>query len=351
MPAGTQVTDAATLSGANAATATGTVTYNVYSDAACTVLQSAGTPENITTAGSLPPSAAVTLNEGGTYYWQASYSGDDISNSPSVSTCGSEVETVTGTATSVSTSLSGGGSTGASISVPAGTQVTDAATLSGAEAAAASGTVTYNVYSDAACTDPVSSGTALSITTPGTLPASAGVTLSNAGTYYWQATYSGDSSNLTSTSTCGAEIETVTGAATTSQPTTLKTQLSGSGVFGGGKCSWLGKFITVFAGAAVTDTATLTGGNASTATGTVTYTVYARVPSKWFPFWQWKPVASGGTVNVTGGVVPSSNPVTLPVGVYEWQASYSGDSSNDPSVSKFGTEAENVVPVPFCGYG
>ena len=107
----------------------------------------------------------------------------------------------------------------------------------------------------------------------------------------------------------------------------------------------------MFAGAAVTDTATLTGGNASTATGTVTYTVYARVPSKWFPFWQWKPVASGGTVNVTGGVVPSSNPVTLPVGVYEWQASYSGDSSNDPSVSKFGTEAENVVPVPFCGYG
>ena len=54
----------------------------------------------------------------------------------------------------------------------------------------------------AACTDPVSSGTALSITTPGTLPASAGVTLSNAGTYYWRATYSGDSSNLTSTSTC-----------------------------------------------------------------------------------------------------------------------------------------------------
>ena len=78
------------------------------------------------------------------------------------------------TTTSVSTSLSGGGSTGASISVLAGTQVTDAATVSGANAATASGTVTYNVYTDAACTDPVSSGTALSITTPGTLPASAG---------------------------------------------------------------------------------------------------------------------------------------------------------------------------------
>ena len=120
-----------------------------------------------------------------------------------MSTCGSEVETVTGAATSVSTSLSGGGSTGASISVPAGTQVTDAATLSGAGRDGV-GDGGLRRLLGRGLHDPVSSGTALSITTPGTLPASAGVALSNAGTYYWQATYSGDSSNLTSTSTCGA---------------------------------------------------------------------------------------------------------------------------------------------------
>ena len=48
---GTAVTDSATLSGADASTATGTVTYNVYSNSACTVVASGGTPETITTAG------------------------------------------------------------------------------------------------------------------------------------------------------------------------------------------------------------------------------------------------------------------------------------------------------------
>ena len=53
-------------------------------------------------------------------------------------------------ATSLSTSLSGGGQSGTSINVPTGTAVTDTATLSGTNAAAATGTVTYNVYSDSA---------------------------------------------------------------------------------------------------------------------------------------------------------------------------------------------------------
>ena len=327
VPANTAVTDAATLSGTNAATATGTVTYNVYSDPACTMLVNAGTAENIVTPGTLPTSAAVALNEAGTYYWQVSYSGDDTLNSPSVSTCGGEPsETVTGASTSVSTTLSGGGKTGASISVPANTAVTDAATLSGTNAATATGTVTYNVYSDPACTDQVSSGTPEMITTAGTLPASSAVTL-GAGTYYWRAIYSGDTNNVTSTSTCGSETETVTSATTTPKATTLTTQLSGSGYFGGGKCSWLGRIISVFAGATVTDfSPTLGGANASGATGTVTYTVYGHVASKSFPFWQWKPVASGGTVTVTGGKVPASKSVTLPAGIYEWQASYSGDT-------------------------
>ena len=41
-----------------------------------------------------------------------------------------------------------------------------------------------------------------------------------AGTYYWQASYSGDSTNAASTSTCGSEVETVT-SATTTEPTSL----------------------------------------------------------------------------------------------------------------------------------
>jgi len=113
--------------------------------------------------------------------------------------------------TTVTTSLSGGGQSGTSIPVPAGTAVTDTATLSGTNASTATGTVTYDVYSDSACTVAVSAGTAEAITTPGTLPDSDPVTLSTAGTYYWQASYSGDANNGPSTSTCGTagEVETV----------------------------------------------------------------------------------------------------------------------------------------------
>ena len=73
--------------------------------------------------------------------------------------------------------------------------------------------MTYNVYTDSGCATlaPGGGGTAETITTPGTLPASAPVTLSSAGTYYWGVTYSGDTNNQTSSSTCGTagEVETV----------------------------------------------------------------------------------------------------------------------------------------------
>jgi hypothetical protein len=120
------------------------------------------------------------------------------------------------TSTTVSTSLSSGSQSGTSITVPAGTAVTDTATLSGTNASTATGTVTYDVYSDAACTVAVSTGAAEPITTPGTLPSSSPVTLSTAGTYYWQASYSGDADNAPSTSACGTtgEVESVPAAST-----------------------------------------------------------------------------------------------------------------------------------------
>jgi hypothetical protein len=58
---GTPVTDAATLSGDNASAATGTVTYTVYLDVACTDAVNTGTPEPDTTAGTFPASSPVTL--------------------------------------------------------------------------------------------------------------------------------------------------------------------------------------------------------------------------------------------------------------------------------------------------
>ena len=104
----------------------------------------------------------------------------------------------------------------------------------------------------------------------------------------------------------------------------------------------------------MTDSATLTGTNASSAGGTVTYTVYQ------------DPMCSRGwgqgsnghdddqgqsctpqqvgtdTETVTNGVVPNSKPVTLGAGFYSWQATYSGDPTNAPSQSRYGSETEIV---------
>jgi len=140
-----------------------------------------------------------------------SYSGDQA-NQASVSTCGSEggeIETVTAPSTTVTTSLSGGGKTGTAITVEAGTAVTDTATLSGAVASGATGTVTFNVYSDTACTKLAAAG-GTEVVSGGKVPSSLAVTLRTAGKYYWTASYSGDANNLASASTCGAETLTVT---------------------------------------------------------------------------------------------------------------------------------------------
>jgi hypothetical protein len=272
---------------------------------------------------------------------------------------GSAPSTTTPASTTLSTSLSGGGQSGTSISVPTGTAVTDAATLSGTNAATATGTVTYNVYTDSGCTTLASGGggTALTITTPGSLPPSAPVTLSTAGTYYWGVSYSGDSSNQSSSSTCGTagEAETVTASTTTPASTRLRTRLVGNGTTSRHGFRWVGGFVAVVAGTSVTDTATLRGTNAATATGTVTYNVYTEqaATKNHHRSWHWVAVttANAGTVTVTAGQVPTSNAVTLPAGVYEWQAAYSGDAANQASASRFGTETEIVIPKSECGNG
>jgi hypothetical protein len=138
-----------------------------------------------------------------------------------------------GAPSTTSTSLSGGGQSGASISVPESTAVSDTATLSGTNASTATGTVTYSVYSDSGCTTAVSTGAAQSITTPGTLPASSPVTLSTLGTYYWRASYSGDSANTASMSTCGSEVETVTSQVVGPQAIAFTSRAPTTAVVGG----------------------------------------------------------------------------------------------------------------------
>jgi len=118
--------------------------------------------------------------------------------------------------TAVATSLSGGGNSGASITVPSGTPVTDTATITGNNASGASGTVNCAWYSESTCAPGslVFQGANLPITTPGTIPDSEPVNLPD-GTYYPVVTYSGDAGNNGSSAGCGSEILTVGTVVTT----------------------------------------------------------------------------------------------------------------------------------------
>jgi len=124
--------------------------------------------------------------------------------------------TSTPAADTLTTTQTGGTAAGASITIPAGTiGETDRASLSGAKAAIATGTVTYGLYSSSSCasaTKVFSGGT--TAVTSGVAAPSAPVSAALApGKYYWQATYSGDANNLASTSACGSEVLTVGPAA------------------------------------------------------------------------------------------------------------------------------------------
>jgi hypothetical protein len=309
------VSDAATLSGAKAAEATGTVEYKVYSDIECKELVTeAG---EVTVAGESVPASNEVMLEPGVYYWQAVYSGDAV-NLASTSPCGSEVALVV---PPVTTTLTGGGESGAVIRVLEGTPVHDQATLQGENAAEATGTLEYLVYADEECEELVAKAGEV-VVEGATVPASSSVELEAPGTYYWQAVYSGDELNPAATSPCTSELAIVT------VPTSLTTSLSGGGEEG--------TEISVEEGTLVSDQATLSGSKAATASGTVRYTVYADSSCT-------EPAAPASVGDVEEGVVEPLSEVTLPPGTYYWQAEYWGDDVNAESVDECGGQVEHVT--------
>ncbi len=91
VPDKTPVRAAIALTGNNASSARGSVSYAVYSDSACTNEVAWAGPRLIRQTTDSPP---IRLRPG-TYYWQASYNGD-AKDLPSVSGCAAAIETVQG---------------------------------------------------------------------------------------------------------------------------------------------------------------------------------------------------------------------------------------------------------------
>jgi hypothetical protein len=314
VPIGSSVTDTATVTGnVTGGAVDGTVEFWVCGPA--------GSPPDCSTGGTqvggavpITPGDTIvgtatsdpfTPTQVGTYCFRAEYfpaPGSLYSEGEHTDTT-LECFTVGKAAPSITTQLSE--STGS-----IGDIVHDSATLTGATSDAG-GTVTYTVYSDDTCSTQFADAGTKTVTN-GSVPDSNGVTFNAAGTYFWQAVYSGDASNESATSDCTSEPLVIG-----TNPTSITTELSTT---------------TASIGEPVHDSATL-GGATSDAGGTVAYTVYSDDTCS-------TQFADAGTVTVTDGSVPDSDPVTFnAAATYFWQAAYSGDANNDPSTSACTDEA------------
>ena len=304
--AGAATHDTSTFTGLVNSTGTGTVTYSYYTNNTCTANAVTVNTVTVPTSGTVPNSSTVTFNSAGTYYWQAVYSGDANNNAAS-SPCtagNNEQLTVNKTSPTISTALS-------ATSITLGATAYDTSTLSGVVNSSGIAGVTYSYYTNNTCTANAVTVNTVTVSTSGTVPNSSTVTFNNAGTFYWQAVYSGDANNNAASSPCTAgnnEQLTVNKAS----PTIATALSSGS----------------ITAGTTANDTSTLSGLVNSTGTGTVTYSYYTNNTC----------TANAVTVNAvtvpTSGTVPNSSTVTFnSAGTFFWRAVYSGDANNNAASS------------------
>ena len=175
----------------------GNVTVDFFSNGSC----SGEVPDETSAPTPLDPNGQAdvtsftqTLTAAGQVSFQAHYAGGaNGAFNPSVGAC--EPLTVTPNTPSITTELSAS-------SVDDGTAVHDTAKLTGATFDA-TGTVTYSVYADNECEIKVADGGTVAVA-DGLVPDSNALTLP-AGSYFWQASYSGDANNDPATSGCTEE--------------------------------------------------------------------------------------------------------------------------------------------------
>ena len=318
--AGSTAHDSATLTGAGTSTGTATVAYSYYTNNTCSTGAVAVNTVTVPASGIVPNSNAPTFNSAGTYFWQAVYSGDANNNAAS-SPCtasGNEQLTVTQASPTIATTLS-------AASITAGSTAHDTATLTGAVNSTGTATVAYSYYTNNTCSTGAVAVNTVTVSTGSVVPNSNAATFNSAGTYYWQAVYSGDANNNAASSPCTAgtnEKLTVTQASPT-----IATALSAA---------------SITAGQTAYDTSTLTGAVNSTGTATVTYSYYTNNTCS-------TGAVAVNTVTVpVSGIVPNSNAATFgSVGTYYWQAVYSGDANNNAasSLCTAGTNEKLTVTI------
>lgn len=341
LPTGS-ISDSATLTGVTG-TADGTITFRLYGPSAApdcsgsAIFTSA--PITVNGPNTYGP-VTTTVANAGSYYWIASYSGD-VNNNAAAGSCGDAGETsvVTRASPDISTQAVATDDT-----LPS-SAVQDTATLTGLSANA-TGTVTFRIYSDDECSTvvttlgPVAIGTVTGGTATATSPSYTGLT--SAGTYFFIASYSGDSNNNGVEGECGDENEDVT--INKAQPTVV-TEVPF-------------RLITLGPdGSDLTDTATLSGGTTTPPiSGEIEFVLYGPFAAAPGPnSCTADKVLNGGegdhnpqsrTVNGNGSYT-TTNPVHVTnLGFYTWIATYNGDANNNAATHACGLASETVQVLP-----
>ncbi len=197
---------------------TGTLTYNVYGPSGsttCPAADSLGSPiaswtTNMNTPQVAPASGSFVAENTGDYFWTITYTGDPAANAPAVYSC--NIEDVQGY-TYAYNNLSGAGGENLPLSVTLGTAVTDTANTFTGSGNPVTGTVEYIVWPWANCEyeghgAPAPTYYSETIVTPGVIPSSPAFTAPATGDYSWEASYSGDAYNESSSAPCTNEIVT-----------------------------------------------------------------------------------------------------------------------------------------------
>jgi hypothetical protein len=306
---GQSIHDTATV--AHGQSPTGTITFHVYgpNDPTCSGTAAFSDTKSVAGRGQYV-SADFTPTTVGTYRWVADYSGD-ASNNGAGGTCNAPGESVT--VAKMHPALT----TTASPNVTLGGKVHDTAHLTGGHSP--TGQITFKLYgpADPTCSKPPAFTTTKPVSGNGNY-ASTAFTPTKVGTYRWTDTYSGDASNTSAASGCGAAGESVTVSKATP---TLTTTASPS----------------VALGRKVHDTARLAGGHAPT--GKITFRLYGPGDSGCS-----KPPKFTTSNRVSGnGTYRSADFTPAAVGTYRWRATYSGDTNNKATTGACNAPGESVT--------
>jgi hypothetical protein len=302
--AGTQVHDKATVTPSNA---TGTVSFQLYSDASCEVTN--GAPQVVALSGGTAETSAVAANSAMSY--RATYSGDTNFNS-SVGDC--EPLTVNKLTSTVSTAIHNSAH-GTITSANPGDTVHDSASVTGS-GPTPTGNVTFDYWTNSTCSSTAADTSGTFALSGGSVDATTFAKVVSVGGASFKAHYAGDSVYNADDGDC--EQLTVEKAS----PNISTTPSAGGDI-----------------GVVLNDTATLTGGNSPT--GSVTFKLFP--PSD---------ATCSGTpvyteVDPSAPYATSPGYTSLVAGTYRWTADYAGDANNNADSS--GCQDEQVVVTQPSG--